>query len=89
MTFEPALQLIDCPTGHRATTDHDRWQTAKMYVFVADIEALLNPDDGPFEHAHRWVMIEQTADESLNECLLCSDWRLGPPLAQADHDFRA
>jgi hypothetical protein len=89
MTFEPALQLFDCPTGHRATTDPDRWQTAKMYMLVADIEAFLNPVDRLIEHEHRWVMIEQPPHESLHECLLCSNWRLGPPLAQADHDFRA
>ena len=79
MTFEPRLQFIDCSAGHRASTDLGRWLTPKVYLLVAEIEAFLNPADRPTECAHRWVTIEQTRHESLNECVSCSAWRVGPP----------
>jgi len=79
MSFEPELHFIDCPAGHRASNDLGRWHTAKVYTLVADIEAFLNPAERPTEHEHRWVTIEQTRHESLNECVYCSAWQIGPP----------
>jgi len=54
-------------------------QRGEVYTLVADVEALLNPAEGPTEHEHQWVTIEQTRHESLNECVYCLAWQIGPP----------
>ena len=84
MTYEPELQFIDCPVGHRASSDPDGWHTHKVYVLVAEIEAVLKPD-WSHECDHHWITIEQTRHESLNECASCSAWQIGPGLATTPH----
>jgi len=85
MSFEPELQFIDCPAGHRASTHLARWHTATVYTLVAEIEAFLNPAERPTGHKHQWVTIEQTCHESLSECVFCSAWQIGPGGATTQH----
>ena len=83
MTHDERTRLIDCLQGHHATTDPADWRSASVRMMLDDVEAYLRPTDDVASHEHRWITIERTRYESLQECVSCAAWRMAPP--QAEH----
>ena len=79
MSYSPEWRLVDCPSRHRASTDADVWHTAHLRMLIDELESLTRTTDRVDDHEHHWVTVERTRYESLDECVSCAAWRLGPP----------
>jgi hypothetical protein len=79
MTVDARTRLVDCPQRHHATTEPSRWREASVRMMLDDLEAYRSPADDVTNHEHRWITIENTRHESLEECVLCAAWRMAPP----------
>ena len=79
MTVSSRTREIDCPGRHHATTDPEQWRAAAMRIMLHDLKAYLRPADDVDDHGHRWISIERTRYESLEECVSCAAWRVAAP----------
>lgn len=78
MTADLRMGTVDCPRLHHATTDAAVWQDAHIRMIIEDVDSWLRPGDEVTDHAHRWLTVERTRGETLEECLTCAGWRMVP-----------
>jgi hypothetical protein len=72
---------IDCLAGHRASTDPEFYELARVRELTREIREYL--DDAPtcIDEQHQWIQAAPPTQDTgaVLECLRCHCWAITPP----------